>query len=234
MKRNIDVGTVVDKVFKTYQKYFVVLISIAAILFLINAAFSLAGRDSVWLSLIGTVISIIVSQLYTGVVVEVVNDTRDGELDASMGGLFRQVTPVLLTLVLASILAGIAIGIGLVLCIIPGVILLTLWAVLAPAIVVERRGVFDAMSRSWDLVKPNFWQTLGVIVVFWIVTLVIGGLAALLVSGGGTIVAVLVSWIVSFLLAPLTALASAILFFELRAVEGTEPAPVVAPEHPPV
>ncbi len=224
MKRNIEVGTVVDKVIKTYQQYFGVLVGIAAILFLIQALFRFAGTDSVWLGLIGLVISLIISQLYTGIVVEVVNDTRDGELDASVGGLFSQVTPVLGTLIGAAILAGIAIAVGFVFCIIPGIILLTLWAVIAPAIVVERRGVFEAMGRSWNLVKTNFWQTLGVIVVFWLVTLVIGWVAALIADAGGTVVTVIVSWIVGFLLAPLSALASAILFFELRAVEGTTPA----------
>ncbi len=227
MNRNIDVGTVIDKVFKTYQKYFVPLIAIAAILFLIEAAFSFAGNDNWWLALIGVAVSIIVSQLYTGVVVEVVNDTRDGALDASIGGLFRQVTPVLASLIGAAIVAGIAIAFGLVLCIIPGVILLTLWSVVAPAIVIERRGVFDALSRSWELVKGNFWQTLGVIFVFWIITLVIGGIVSAIFSSGTLVVAVIVGWIVHFLLAPLSALASAILFFELRAVEGT------APEAPP-
>jgi len=228
VKRNIDVGTVIDKVFKTYQQYFVPLIAVAAILFLIDAVFTFAGTDNWWVSLIGVVISIIISQLYTGVVVELVNDTRDGVLDASIGGLFRQVTPVLGALIGAAIVAGIAITVGFVLCIIPGIILLTLWAVVAPAIVIERRGVFDALSRSWELVKTNFWQTLGVIFIFWIITLVIGGIVTAIFSSGALIVAVIVGWIVHFLLAPLSALASGILFFELRAVESGAPEPPAA------
>src|SRR3712207_1170590 len=99
MTRNIDVGTVVDKVFKTYQRYFVVLISIAAVVFHIEAAFRFAGEDHWWLSLVGVAISIVLTQLYTGVVVELVDDTRDGTLDASVGGLVSKVTPVLGTLI---------------------------------------------------------------------------------------------------------------------------------------
>jgi hypothetical protein len=225
MTRNIDVGTVVDKVFKTYQRYFAVLVSIAAILFIIEAVVRLIAGDRAWLGLVATIVGLIVSQLYTGMVVEVVNDTRDGRLDASMGGLFNKVTPVLLTLIGAAIVTGIAITVGLIACIIPGIILLTLWAVVAPAVVIERLGVFDAMSRSWNLVKSNFWQTLGVIVVFWIITFVITGLIGFIFRDSSLVVAVVVAWIVHFLLAPLSALASSILFFELRAVESGAPEP---------
>jgi hypothetical protein len=225
MTRNIDVGTVVDKVFKTYQQYFAVLVSIAAILFIIEAVVRLIAGDSAVLGLVATIVGLIVSQLYTGMVVEVVNDTRDGRLDASIGGLFNKVTPVLLTLIGAAIVTGIAITVGLIACIIPGVILLTLWAVVAPAVVIERLGVFDAMSRSWNLVKTNFWQTLGVIVVFWIITFVITGLIGFIFRDSSLVVAVVVAWIVHFLLAPLSALASSILFFELRGVESGAPEP---------
>jgi len=225
MTRTIDVGTVVDKVFKTYQRYFAVLVSIAAILFVVEAVVRLVAGDSAWLGLVATIVGLILAQLYTGMVVEVVNDTRDGQLDASIGGLFNQVTPVLLTLIGAAIVTGIAIAVGLVACILPGIALLTLWAVVAPAVVIERLGVFDAMSRSWNLVKTNFWQTLGVIVIFWIITFVITALIGFIFRESSLAVAVVVAWIVHFLLAPLSALASSILFFELRGVESGAPEP---------
>ena len=59
------------------------------------------------------------------------------------------------------ILFEIGVGIGLVLLIIPGLILLTMWSVGAPAIVVERAGAFQAFGRSWHLVRGEAWS------VFW-------------------------------------------------------------------
>jgi hypothetical protein len=221
MNRNIDVGVIVDKVFKSYQQYFVPLVSVAAILFLIDAAFRFAGNDHWWLGLIGGILSLVLTHLYTGFVVELANDTRDGQLDASIGGLMSKVTPVLGTLIIAAIVVGIATFFGLIACILPGIALLTLWAVVAPAIVIERLGVFEAMGRSWNMVKTSFWQTLGVIFVFWVITLVVVFIAGLISVGGGTVVYAIVSWIVAFLLAPLQALASSHLFFELKAIEGT-------------
>ena len=230
MTRNIDIGEVISKTFRTYGQYAAVLIGAAAVVFLINGLFSLAGRDSWVIAVIGSILAIVLQGLYTGMVVELVNDTRDGRLDASIGGLIGQVTPVLLTLIVASFLAGIGITVGFILCIIPGVILATMWSVVAPSIVVERRGVFDAFSRSWELVKPNFWQTLGVILIFFVGVMVVVGIISVLLAPTSAAVSALILWIGSLLLAPLTALASAILFFELRAAQSAAPAAAGGPE----
>ena len=53
----------------------------------------------------------------------------------------------------ASILAGIAIGIGLVLVLVPGLYLITIWCVIVPVIVLERAGTGAGFSRSQQLVK---------------------------------------------------------------------------------
>jgi hypothetical protein len=241
VKRKVDVGAVVSKVFKTYGEYAGVLIGLAAILFLVNALFRFAGDDSVILSLVGALIGIVIGQLYTGMVVELVNDTRDGVLDSSVGGLFKSVLPVLGALIGAAILSGIGITVGLVLCIVPGVFLLTIWAVVSPVIVIERKGVFAAFSRSYELVKGNFWQVLGVIVIFWLITIVITAIAAGIGYSISTVAAVIITWIVGFLLAPLSALASAILYFELRGLAATDasgpatsPPPIAGlPQDPP-
>ncbi|MBX5441976.1 MAG: hypothetical protein IRZ32_10670 [Solirubrobacteraceae bacterium] len=129
MTRTIDIGQVVSKTVRTYGQYAAVLIGLAAVVFLINGVFSLAGRDSWLISLIGSLLAIVLQGLYNGMVVELVNDTRDGRLDASVGGLLNQVTPVLLTLIIASFLAGLGITIWFVLCIVPGIVLATMWAV---------------------------------------------------------------------------------------------------------
>lgn len=83
--------------------------------------------------------------------VELVRDVQDGRLDASVGDLMRSVLPVLGPLIAAGILAGIGIAVGFVLLIVPGLFLLTIWAV----IVIERRGISDAFGRSRQLVKDQ-------------------------------------------------------------------------------
>jgi hypothetical protein len=229
MTRRIDIGAVISKVFRTYGEYAGVLLGVAAIIYLINALFRFAGDDSVGIALLGGFIGLVLSYLYTGMVVELVNDTRDGELDSSVSGLIRAVTPVLVTLILAGILAGIGIAIGFVLIIVPGVFLLTIWSLIAPVIVVERVGVLPSFGRSWELVKGNFWQVLAVILLFYVITFAITAIVVAVADSIGRVVVVVAVWIVGLLLAPLSALASSILYFELRGATAPIDRPVAPP-----
>ena len=125
-------------------------------------------------------------------------------------------------LVIAGILAGIAIAIGLVLLIVPGLFLLTIWAVLAPVIVIERSDVMNAFGRSRELVRGNGWQVFGVIVVLFLLQLVVTGvIQAVANSVADSVVGYSVAdLIVRLLVAPLSALAAAVLYFELKALRG--------------
>ena len=72
------------------------------------------------------------------------------------------------------IVAGIAIGIGFLLLIVPGLILMTIWSVAAPVLVLERAGVFASLGRSRELVRGNGWQVFGVIVAIFAIEIVLG------------------------------------------------------------
>ena len=47
-----------------------------------------------------------------------------------------------------------------------------MWAVIAPVIVVERRGVFDAFGRSRQLVRGNGWPVFGTVLVAFLIAAV--------------------------------------------------------------
>ena len=61
-------------------------------------------------------------------------------------------------------MVGIGVGIGIVLLIVPGVWLGTIWGLALPALLVERTGVFGALGRSRALVRGRFWAVLGLLV----------------------------------------------------------------------
>jgi hypothetical protein len=69
-------------------------------------------------------------------------------------------------------------GIGFILLVVPGVILLLMWAVAVPALVVERDGVMTAFARSAELTKGARWKIFGLflvmLVAYWLLSLVIG------------------------------------------------------------
>jgi hypothetical protein len=214
--RQIDIGDIVSTVFDLYFKYAAVLLPIAAVLFLIEAAFRLLGLASTALALLAGAVGLILGTIYTGIVVRLVDDVRDGRLDQSVGELARSVSPVLLPLIAVSILAGLGIAIGFLLLIIPGLILVTLWAVVAPVTVLERPGVFAAFGRSRELVRGNGWQVFGVIVLFVLIFIAIGILLGIVGAILGDAGEVILNYVGSVITAPLVALASAVLYFELR------------------
>lgn len=226
MVRRIEVGAVAARVFRIYRDHAGVLLPVAAIVFLIQVLFSLLVSDALSFGL-ASIIGFILSTLYQGMVVELVSDIQDGRRDQSVNGLLGSVSTVLGTLLLVGLVHAIGVFIGLILLIVPGLILLTLWAVSAPVVVVERTGVFQALSRSQDLVRGNGWPVFGVIVLFYVIEFValnvLNAIGSDLGSGGQAVLA----YVGSVLTAPLVAVAAAVLYFDLRAAHeppaGPEP-----------
>src|SRR5205085_80324 len=75
--------------------------------------------------------------------------------DRSVGETYSAVRPQLAAATVAGILAAIGIGIGLILLIVPGLYLLTIWSMLIPVIVIERRSAGEAFTRSREVVRGN-------------------------------------------------------------------------------
>ncbi len=71
-------------------------------------------------ALLAAVVSIVAGFLLQATLVKAVEDVRDGRADLSFGETLQAALPALGRVALASILAGLAIGIGLVLLIAPG------------------------------------------------------------------------------------------------------------------
>ena len=101
--------------------------------------------------------------------------------------------------------------------IVPGLYLLTIWAVAAPAIVVERRGAIEAFGRSHELVKGEGWTVFGAIVVAFLILVGFAIVAAAIGAAIGSVAGVIILVIIAnTLAAPFAALVSSVLFFELR------------------
>jgi uncharacterized membrane protein len=176
------------------------------------------------LTLLAALISLVATTLFTGMVVQLVADVRDGHRDASAAQLLRSVTPVLGQLILVGIVVGAGVLIGFILIIVPGLILLTIWSVSAPVVVLERPGGLRALGRSRALVRGNGWRVFGVVLVFFLLIIVIGITLELLADALSTGAGIAVTVIVGVLTAPLSALAAAVLYFELRGPQSAEEA----------
>ena len=180
-----------------------------------------------WLAtLIMAVVSLFAFFWLQAALVKAVDDLRDGRADFSLSETFAQAQEHLAAVVVAAILAGLAIAIGLILLIVPGLVLLTWWAVIIPAIVLENKSAGESFTRSRELVRGFGWNVFGVIVL--VVLLLIGFNIVLSI-----VLTPLADWLQSFLsqfisgtlTAPFTATVLTLLYFRLRAAKETPAAP---------
>jgi hypothetical protein len=236
MTNRLDVGAVIRRVFDIYVDQYSVLLPASAVVFVITGIVSaLLVAAAPGLALIALLLSLIAGTLFTGMVVELVSDIQDGRRDHSAGELLRAATPVLGQLILVGIVAGVGIVIGFVLIIVPGLILITIWSVAAPVVVLERPGVFAALSRSRELVRGNGWQVFGVIFVLFFLVIIVSAAIEVAADSAGTGAGIVARVIVGILTGPISALAAAVLYFDLRAASGERVAAdgPVAPSPPP-
>jgi hypothetical protein len=155
--------------------------------------------------------------LYAGVVAAIVVDEREGAR-RTLGEVLTHIP--ILRLLGADLLLGLLVVVGLLLLVVPGLVVLSWFALVAPVIEVERSGVRAAFRRSRALVRGHFW------LVFWIVVpvVVLSEMISVLIQSGtlwwlgdgffGEWAGGVIS---NVLTAPLFALAVVVLFFELRA-----------------
>jgi hypothetical protein len=119
------------------------------------------------------------------------------------------------SILLVAILVGLAVAVGFLLLIIPGIILLVMFSVSVPTVVVEGRRGTQAMRRSWELVSGHFWHVLGVIVVAAIITGIVSGLVSAIGGSNGVLRAIFGA-IAQIITAPFSALVSVLLYLDLR------------------
>lgn len=140
----------------------------------------------------------------------VIGDPVDAEASYRYG--FKRLGSV----ILVAVLSGLVIFAGFLLLVIPGFIFAVFLSLAIPALVVENKRGTDALGRSWNLVKGNFWHVLGTIFVAAIITGVIGGIISAI--GGSNFV---LSWIFTaigqIITTPFTALVAVVLYLDVRA-----------------
>lgn len=232
--RQVSIGNVINETFSIYGQNAAALIASSIAVFVIVGVVSglLQTAGGVVLGLLAGIVRLAGYALYTGFVVKLVDDVRDGRRDQTVGDLFSSAAPAIVSLIVFGILFGVGVTIGLVLLIVPGLILLTFWSVGAPAIVVERAGPIEAFGRSWRLVRGDAWSVFATLVVVLLIVIVIGvvlGVIATPISDGATVVASIISSVIT---APIFALAVSVMFFDLGGGRASD-APAMATEPPP-
>lgn len=120
----------------------------------------------------------------------------------------------------AQIVAGILTGIGFVLFIVPGVILLAVWAVVAQVAAVERTDWLGALRRSAQLTRGARWHALGVLFSVGVINGVFERVCGAAVGSSVSVGALVAGVIVEVITLSFAALTSAVLYYDLRAREA--------------
>jgi hypothetical protein len=217
MSPSLNAGAVIRRVLDIYVDQAPVLMPAAAVVFVVTGIVSeLLIAAAPALALVSLILSLVATTLFTGMIVELVADVQDGRRDASVRGLLQAATPVLGELLLVAIVAGAGVVLGFALLIVPGLILITIWSVAAPVVVLERPGGLRALGRSRSLVRGHGWPVFAVILVLGILVVVLGAAVELAAESAGSGLGVVARVLIGVLTAPLSALAAAVLYFELR------------------
>lgn len=222
--KEIRAGEVISEAFAIYRDNAAALLLSAAAVFIVIGLLSalLESAGGFVLVLLAAAVRLAGHALYTGFVVKLVEDVRDGRRDDAVGDLFSAAAPAILPLIGFGILFAIGVTIGFLLLIVPGLILITFWSVGAPAIVVERLGPVDAFGRSWRLVRGQAWSVFATLLLVLLIVIAVGIVLGILATpiGDGDAATYVAAIISSVITAPLFSLAVTVLYYDLTQGEA--------------
>ena len=181
--RPLSTGELLDRTFSLYRSHFGLFVGIFALPHLISLAFQCLGvalQSPVRALQVGNVmnflawtygalfLSMILTAVSQSATVVAVSDVHL-ERPASVMDSYGRVKTQLFGVVAMSLLINVAVFVGCLAIIVPGVLLFLMWSLAVPVKVLESKGIFDAMSRSMELTKGSR----GRIFVIWILFFVL-------------------------------------------------------------
>jgi hypothetical protein len=242
---HFDIGRVIQRTFSAIAQNWLVFLMMSTLLVGVPTLIQTYGQgtvmggqsvDLVFVG-IGWVLSLIGTYILQGVVVQITVNGLNGKT-MTPGAAFTAAASLFLPLLGLVIILGLGTMLGLIILIVPGLILMVLWAVAAPVVVVERRGIFESLQRSRDLTRGHRWPIFGLQVIYFIgamiVGLLIGGVGRAtggsFLGGSGNLVVDMATAFVTQILAGVVASAGVgALYYELRSIkEGVGPEQMAA------
>jgi hypothetical protein len=232
-KRRFDLGRVIERTFGAIGAHGLPLF-LMAVIFVGLPQVALAWGQSQFIAantdlmtagvivwLISLVVGVICNVIMQGVVTHtVVADLqgRKSTIGESLGAGLRSFW----VLLGVGIVAGLAMMLGFVLLVVPGILIMLVWLVAGPVVVAEGAGVGRALQRSRDLTRNHRWWLLLLTVVYvvisWIIGIMIGiaGMAAIGFEANGGLN------FVTLVLAPLAQAISTLLWASIIAATYVE------------
>lgn len=109
------------------------------------------------------ILVLVIELIFNGWLIAMVKQGLTGEV-VDLGSSFSVALSKAVPIIAASLLVGIIVGIGLLLCVIPGIIAWILLALTLQAIVVDDYGPVGAIKASYEIAKKNFFDVLIIVI----------------------------------------------------------------------
>lgn len=101
-----------------------------------------------------------------------------GQISAAL--FTRRIAPALVSAIIANVIVSLAVMIGFVLLIVPGLFLAVSFTFVVFAIGVEDAGPIEALQRSWELASGNRWRLLALVIIVGVATGLLGSVGSLI------------------------------------------------------
>lgn len=227
-------GMILDRSFRIYIQNFALMVALSAIvnvplLTLAVGAPLLAQTNLVFACLAGLVgvltgllALLVVGPLVTGAVTKAVGEIFLGNEITALGTL-KFAWNYVWTLLVTQLVVGVVVFVGFLLLIVPGIMWMLSYSIVAPITVLEKtRNRPEIRRRSWKLIQGNRWKAFVVLVVVLIAQFLPSSASFIfqLSYGPGSVTAEvvrgLISGIASLLTYPLVPIAFTLLYYDLR------------------
>ena len=236
LPRPMGIGEILSTAFQLYQRHWRTLVAIAAVVvvpftllqYLLGDQVRARGEEvangvvetASWAvgiaGLVAALAGVVMFLVLTGAITRAVAAEVAGE-DPSVEQSYRFGFHRIWSVLLVSVLVGLATVGGLILLVIPGIYIGVRLVVSIEALVVEGRRGTQAMGRSWELVGGHWWHAFGTLVVAWLIVGVVESVLTLPFGDTSWVVQGLVSAVATTVTMPYGVLVGVLLYLDLRA-----------------
>ena len=236
LPRPLGIGEILSTAWRLYQRHWRTLVAIAAVVVVpltllqyllgdwvrsrgevtsyqqISTATWAVGAAGLVAGLAGLLMYLVLTGAITRAVAAEVA-SQDPSLEQSYRFGFHRLGSVLLV----SILVGLATIAGFILFIIPGIWIGVRLAVSVEAVVVEGRRGTQAMGRSWELVGGHWWHAFGALVVAGLLTGLVNAVITTPFNNTSWFVQAIAAAVATVITMPYSVLVGVLLYLDLRA-----------------
>jgi hypothetical protein len=236
LPRPMGIGEILSTAFQLYQRHWRTLLAIAAVVvvpftllqYLIGDQVRTRGEETAngvvetatWAvgtaGLVAALAGVVMFLVLTGAITRAVAAEVAGE-DPGVEQSYRFGFHRFWSVLLVSVLVGLATIAGLILFVIPGIYIGVRLCVSIEALVVEGRRGTQAMGRSWELVGGHWWHAFGTLLVAALLTGLVNALITAPFSGTSWFVQAVVAAVATVVTLPYGVLVGVLLYLDLRA-----------------